>query len=102
MEKAGWQITTGALAITCIGLTLGVIANKNALAETQRHLAEIKESKKPETETLTIVQREPCPYSTLPMTDDKTECRGGVLLTRTENGWVSVTNKGKAVGCNGG
>lgn len=101
MEKTGWQVTAGILAITTVGLALGVVANKNALAEAHRMLAEARSAKAPatETETITVIQREPCPFQTLPATDANTECRGGVLLRRTANGWESITVNGRAAGC---
>lgn len=102
MEKTGWQIAAGVLGIACAGLAVGVAANRNALAETQRQLAEVKASKQPEQETLTIVKREPCPDVSMPQPEPNTECRGGVLLRRTDSGWVSVTHNGYAVRCNGG
>ena len=101
MEKTGWQVTAGVLAIATVGLGLGVIANKNALAEANRMLQESRNAKSPapETETITIVQREPCPFQVMPATDENTECRGGVLLRKTQDGWESITVNGRAATC---
>ena len=99
MEKTGWQIAAGVLAIACVGLSLGVVANKSALAESKRLLQEARNEKQPKSETLTVIQREPCPYHVLPFEDPSTECRGGVLLRRTADGWESVMTNGRATAC---
>lgn len=99
MEKTGWQVTALLLGLGCIGLGVALGANKAALAETQRQLVNAKNAKKPETVHVTEIHREPCPRATLPLVDEATECRGGVLLRRTSAGWESVTNNGRAVGC---
>jgi hypothetical protein len=101
MEKTGWQVTAGLLAIATVGLGLGVIANKNALAEANRMLQEARDAKTPatETETITVIQREPCPFQVLPATDTNTQCRGGVLLRKKPNGWESITVNGRAATC---
>lgn len=99
MEKTGWQVTALAFGTLCAGLALALGANKAALAETERQLENARNAKRPETVTVTEIQREPCPFTTLPATDPNTQCRGGVLLKRTATGWESVTNNGKAVRC---
>lgn len=101
MDKTGWQVTAGILAITSVGLALGVVANKAALAEANRMLTEARQAKMPATETLTVIQREPCPGEAMPASDGDTECRGGVLLRKTSEGWESVTVNGQAITCRG-
>lgn len=93
MEKTGWQVTALLLGMVCAGLALALGANKAALAESERQLANAK-NRQPSTVEVYRTEQVPCPAF-----DDTTKCRGGVLLRKTLNGWESVTRDGNAVTC---
>ena len=99
MSERFWQVTALLLGMGAVGGAVGTVANKQALAESQRQLTELKNSRAPQDTVHKIIVQEPCPYETLPVTNENTVCRGGVLLRKTAEGWESVTNGNKAVGC---
>lgn len=102
MEKSGWQVTAGLLAIACLALGVGIAGNRTALAETTRQLHDAQAAKKPEMETLTVIKHEPCPSVEYGRPAVNQQCKGGVLLERTSTGWTSVTSGGRAIACDDG
>lgn len=102
MEKTGWQVTAGILALIAVGGMFGTVANKRAADHAMGELESARNAKR-ETVIVTEVHREPClpdppaigrgPYP------PGAQCIGGVLLQRTAKGWESITHAGKAITC---
>jgi len=103
MEKAGWQIAAFAMGLLAIAGAFGTYANRQAAQQAMVDLAAAKAANK-ETITLHEVHQGDC----IPKTEDSVgmkpwpkgaECKGGVLLMRTANGWESITANGTAITC---
>lgn len=105
MDKGGWQIASGVLAMALIGAGFALVANTRALEQATEDL---KAAKTVETVTVHEVHRPQCPDSPpapqlapgevvpWPAT---AKCMGGRLIDRTQNGWESVTHNGRPVLC---
>lgn len=105
MDKGGWQIACGLLAMALIGAGFVLVANKRALEQATEDL---KAAKTVETVTVHEVHRPDCansppapqftPGEVVPW-PATAKCMGGRLIDRTPNGWDSVTHNGRPVLC---
>jgi hypothetical protein len=97
MEKAGWQVASGVLALVAVGGIFGTMVNKQALAERVSY-----ERPCPEPSTETAIVREQIPqqprYGVMEWPDG-VRCQGGVLILRTQQGFESLTQNGRAMRC---
>ena len=96
MDKAGWQVTSGILALAAVGGIFGTVANKRAL---QQQLASERTCPSP-----AVADPPPCPshqqlHYGLMEWPDGVRCQGGVLLIRTAQGFESLTQRGRAMAC---
>lgn len=103
MDKSGWQITSAVLAMALVGAGFALQANRTALAQANEDL---KAAKTVETVTVHEVHREACQPSSTQLPDSEVipwpagaKCMGGRLISRTADGWESVTHKGRPVIC---
>lgn len=98
MDKAGWQVASGVLAMALIGTGFALMATRGVLAQERNDRREC-----PTAEPETVIVRE----HTQPVTvhvdgmpvPDNVSCRGGVYLIRTEQGIESLTKSGHAISC---
>ena len=103
MEKAGWQVAAFVAGMAAIAGAFGTVANKRAA---EQALEDLKAARAAKTETITIREVHqractPAPYSDAGMKPwpAAAECKGGVLLMRTENGWESMLENGRPIRC---
>ena len=103
MEKAGWQVTTFIAGMLAIAGAFGTYANKKAA---EQALVDLKAAQAATKETVTVheIHRGEC----MPAPEDSigmrpwpkgAECKGGVLLMRTANGWESIIANGTSIPC---
>lgn len=98
MDKAGWQVVSGILAMALVGTGFALLATRGVLAQERNDRQAC-----PTTEPETVIVRE----SSQPVTvhvagipvPDNVSCRGGVYLIRTEQGIESLTKDGRAISC---
>jgi len=96
MDKQGWQVTAGVMAIAVVGLGFALMATRGVLAQ-ERNDRQPCDVSEPET----IVVRETAPATViqgLPI-PDAVSCSGGVYLIRTEHGIESLLKNGQALHC---
>ncbi len=105
MEKAGWQVATFGCAMLAIAGAFGTYANKNAAAQALIDL-KVAQAAKKETVTVHEIHQADCKPYVAP--EDSigmkpwpagAECKGGVLLMRTANGWESIISNGTSIPC---
>lgn len=98
MDKSGWQITSGLLAMALIGAGFALMATRGVLAQ-ERNDRQACPTVEPET---VIVREHTEPVTVrvggMPVPDN-VSCRGGVYLIRTEQGIESLTENGRAISC---
>lgn len=101
MKSSGWKVAALLLAMTTIAGAFGTVANRNALRETERQLADATNYKPPGIVTVDRVVHAPCPNSAASSLSGSTnnQCRGGVVLKKTLNGWESVLHNGRPLRC---
>lgn len=107
MDKGGWQIATGVLAMALIGSGFALMATRGVLAQERNDRQAC-----PERETASQPAARPhwqieveqenarrvLPKNIMAV-PDKVSCRGGVYLIRTEQGTESLTKDGHAIPC---
>lgn len=93
MDKAGWQVASGVLAMALIGTGFALMATRGVLAQERNDRREC-----PTTEPETVIVREHTQPVKVPVPDN-VSCRGGVYLIRTEQGIESLTKSGRAISC---
>lgn len=98
MDKGGWQIASGVLAMALIGSGFALMATRGVLAQ-ERNDRQACPTAEPET----VIVREQAPPALMqidgmPVPDNVT-CRGGVYLIRTEQGFESLIRDGRAIQC---
>ncbi len=98
MDKAGWQVASGVLAMALIGTGFALTATRGVLAQ-ERNDRQACPTVEPET----VVVREHTQPITVQLdgmpVPDNVSCRGGVYLIRTEQGIESLTKNGRAISC---
>lgn len=98
MDKAGWQVTAGVMAMALVGTGFALIATRGVLAQ-ERNDRQACPTVEPET----VIVREHTEPVTVRLggmpVPDNVSCRGGVYLIRTEQGIESLTENGRAISC---
>ena len=99
MDKGAWQISTGIAALAAVGLGFALMATRGVLAQERNDRAPCPAAPEPET----VVIRENAPPVTVHVAGmpipDNVSCRGGVYLIKTEMGFESLTQTGRAIPC---
>lgn len=95
MDKGGWQVASGILAMALIGSGFALMATRGVLAQERNDRAPCAAV---EPETVVIRESAPVHLTGMPVPDN-VSCRGGVYLIRTEQGIESLTQNGRAIAC---
>lgn len=107
MDKAGWQVISGVMAMALIGTGFALMATRGVLAQERNDrqaCPERQTASQPAAKPLWQIELEqenanrvlPKNIMTVP---DKVSCQGGVYLIRTEQGIESLTKDGRAIQC---
>lgn len=100
MDKAGWQVAAGVMAMALVGTGFALLATRGVLAQ-ERNDRQACATVEPET----VIVREHTEPVTVRLggmpVPDNVSCRGGVYLIRTEQGIESLTKDGRAISCHG-
>jgi len=107
MNKGGWQVASGVLAMALIGAAFALMATRGVLAQERndRQACPKRETaSQPATKPLWQIELEqenahrvlPKNIMTVP---DRVSCQGGVYLIRTEQGIESLTKDGRPISC---
>lgn len=105
MEKAGWQVVASIAGMLAIAGAFGTYANKKAA---EQALVDLKAAQAANKETVTVheIHQTDCkpyvaPEDSIGMKPwpKGAECKGGVLLMRTANGWESIIANGTSIPC---
>lgn len=96
MEKAGWQVTAFALGLACIGLTVGLAANKSALKETERQLENTRNARQHPTRQSESTN---CAAQYVPQAVPQTSCVSGYKLVDGPKGLEPVIKDGQIEKC---
>ncbi|GGD52615.1 hypothetical protein [Pseudoxanthomonas indica] len=96
MEKAGWQVTAFALGLACIGLTVGLAANKSALKETERQLENTRNARQHPTQHSETTN---CATELAPEANPQTSCVSGYKLIDEPKGLEPIIKDGQIEKC---
>lgn len=111
MDKTGWQVASGILAMALVGTGFALMATQGVLAQERNDRRAC-----PEHEAVPVPPQQATPKPSwqveleqenarrvLPenimAVPDNVSCRGGVYLIRTEQGIESLTQNGRSIPC---
>ncbi|QII29094.1 hypothetical protein G6052_10280 [Stenotrophomonas maltophilia] len=109
MDKGGWQVTSGILAMALIGAAFALMATRGVLAQERNDRQACPErgtASQPTVKPHWQIEleqenaRRVLPKNIMAV-PDKVSCQGGVYLIRTEQGIESLTKDGRAISCHG-
>lgn len=109
MDKSGWQVASGVLAMALIGATFALMATRGVLAQERNDRQACPErdtASQPAVKPQWQIELEQENAQRILLKDimsvpDKVSCQGGVYLIRTEQGIESLTKDGRAISCSG-
>jgi hypothetical protein len=94
MDKQGWQVVSGLLALAVVGMGFGLMATKGVLEQERNDRPAACVTPDP----ITVVREVPAEVTGIPY-PDRARCMGQTLLIKTEHGMESLTHDGKPIQC---